>query len=109
VTLNTTGAFLEDGNYTWLRKNLPTHVGINNAYGQAEVTLCIANFTRLHWFDEKPLSANMPIPTFPIHILDEQGFEVSVGQEGRVLVEMPCTPTYVRGYWGEGSSDSELN
>jgi len=61
---------LDEVNYKWLRKLLPGHVGINNTYGQTELTSCISNFTRLHWFPEIPLTANLAIPTFNLQIID---------------------------------------
>ena len=53
------------------------------AYGQTELTVVLCTFP---WMDPKPGSMGKPAPGYDILLLDEDGNQCDIGQEGQIVV-----------------------
>ncbi len=79
-----------------------TGLVIHEGFGQSEGSVLIGNFA---WFDPCPGALGKPSPLYDIAIVDAQGKECPVGQEGEIVIrnlhkEVP--PGLLRGYWVDG-------
>ena len=75
-----------------------TGLTIYDGYGQTETVLLVGNF---RCNPVRPGSMGLPVPGFTIGIVDEQGEEVPVGEEGQIAVKVqPERPVGLfREYW----------
>ena len=62
-----------------------TGLTIYDGYGQTETVLLVGNFRCL---PVRPGSMGKPVPGFTIGVVDEQGDEVPVGEEGQIAVKI---------------------
>ena len=79
-----------------------TGLVIHEGFGQSESSVLIGNFP---WFDPRPGSLGKPSPLYDIAIVDQNGNECPVGQEGEIVVrnlDKGVPPGLLRGYWSEG-------
>ena len=79
-----------------------TGLVIHEGFGQSEGTVLIGNFP---WFDPCPGALGKPSPLYDIAIVDENGAECPVGQEGEIVVRNlheSVPPGLTRGYWVDG-------
>lgn len=79
-----------------------TGLVIHEGFGQSEGTVLIGNFA---WFDPCPGSLGKPSPLYDIAIVDEDGNECPVGQEGEIVIRnlhKSVPPGLLRGYWVDG-------
>lgn len=53
-------------------------------FGQTECTLCIANFI---WMEPKPGSMGKPSPLYDVKVVDKEGNEVDIGEEGEIAID----------------------
>lgn len=58
---------------------------IKEGFGQTETTLSIANFP---WIKTAVGSMGMPSPIYDIEIVDEEGKQVDVGEEGEIVIKI---------------------
>ena len=74
-----------------------TGLTIYDGYGQTETVLLAANFRCL---PVKPGSMGKPMPGFDVAIVDDDGNEVAVGQEGQIAVSVKPRPVgLMKEYW----------
>jgi len=79
-----------------------TGLVIHEGFGQSEGSVLIGNFA---WFDPKPGALGKPSPLYDIAIVDEDGNECQVGQEGEIVIRnlhKTVPPGLLRGYWVDG-------
>ena len=79
-----------------------TGLVIHEGFGQSESSVLIGNFP---WFDPRPGSLGKPSPLYDIAIVDQNGNECPVGQEGEIVIrnlDKGVPPGLLRGYWSEG-------
>ena len=79
-----------------------TGLVIHEGFGQSEGSVLIGNFA---WFDPKPGALGKPSPLYDIAIVDENGDECQVGQEGEIVIRnlhKTVPPGLLRGYWVDG-------
>ena len=79
-----------------------TGLVIPEGFGQSEGSVLIGNFA---WFDPKPGALGKPSPLYDIAIVDENGDECQVGQEGEIVIRnlhKTVPPGLLRGYWVDG-------
>jgi acyl-coenzyme A synthetase/AMP-(fatty) acid ligase len=75
-----------------------TGMTIRDGYGQTETVLLCANFPPL---EVKPCSMGKPSPGFEVSVIDHDGSELPVNQEGDIAVRVkPQRPTWMfKEYW----------
>ncbi|ADP77217.1 AMP-dependent synthetase and ligase [Methanothermus fervidus DSM 2088] len=61
-----------------------TGIKIMEGFGQTECTLCIANFI---WMEPKPGSMGKPSPLYDVKVVDKEGNEVDIGEEGEIAID----------------------
>jgi Acyl-coenzyme A synthetases/AMP-(fatty) acid ligases len=66
-----------------------TGMQLMEGYGQTELSVCIAT---LPWMTPKPGSMGKPVPGYNITILNLDGNECDVGEEGEIVVAVPENP-----------------
>ncbi len=79
-----------------------TGLVIHEGFGQSEGTVLIGNFP---WFDPCPGALGKPSPLYDIALVDENGQECQVGQEGEIVIRglrETLPPGLTRGYWVDG-------
>ena len=79
-----------------------TGLVIHEGFGQSEGSVLIGNFA---WFDPRPGALGKPSPLYDIAIVDEDGNECPVGQEGEIVIRSlhkTVPPGLLRGYWVDG-------
>ena len=79
-----------------------TGLVIHEGFGQSEGSVLIGNFA---WFDPRPGALGKPSPLYDIAIVDEDGNECQVGQEGEIVIRNLhkfVPPGLLRGYWVDG-------
>lgn len=79
-----------------------TGLVIHEGFGQSEGSVLIGNFA---WFDPRPGALGKPSPLYDIAIVDEEGNECPVGQEGEIVIRnlhKTVPPGLLRGYWVDG-------
>ena len=79
-----------------------TGLVIHEGFGQSEGSVLIGNFA---WFDPRPGALGKPSPLYDIAIVDEDGNECPVGQEGVIVIRnlhKTVPPGLLRGYWVDG-------
>ena len=79
-----------------------TGLVIHEGFGQSEGSVLIGNFA---WFDPRPGALGKPSPLYDIAIVDEDGNECAVGQEGEIVIRnlhKTVPPGLLRGYWVDG-------
>lgn len=79
-----------------------TGLVIHEGFGQSEGSVLIGNFA---WFDPRPGALGKPSPLYDIAIVDEEGNECPVGQEGEIVIRSlhkTVPPGLLRGYWVDG-------
>ena len=79
-----------------------TGLVIHEGFGQSEGSVLIGNFA---WFDPRPGALGKPSPLYDIAIVDEDGNECPVGQEGEIVIRnlhKTVPPGLLRGYWVDG-------
>ena len=79
-----------------------TGLTIHEGFGQSEGSVLIGNFP---WFDPQPGALGKPSPLYDIAIVDEDGKECGVGQEGEIVIRglnKFVPPGLLRGYWEDG-------
>ena len=69
---------------------------INEFYGQTEVNLVVGNCAAV--MPVKPGSMGRPVPGHVVAVVDGEGHEVGVGEEGNIAVLRP-DPVMFLGYW----------
>ncbi len=77
---------------------LPIHEG----FGQSEGTVLVANFP---WFDPRPGSLGKPSPLYDIAIVDKDGNECGIGEEGEIVIRglaEQSPPGLIVGYLQDG-------
>ena len=80
-----------------------TGLVIAEGFGQTESSVLVGNFK---WFDVRPGSMGKPSPLYDIRLLDEEGNELGVGEEGELcLCNLNESIPYglMRGYWKDGA------
>ncbi|MBX6341149.1 MAG: AMP-binding protein, partial [Thermomicrobiaceae bacterium] len=77
-----------------------TGLTIRDGYGQTETVAVVANFPPL---PVRPGSMGKPSPGFDVSIVDDEGREVPVGEEGHIAIRIrPERPVGLfHGYWGD--------
>ncbi|PKB84378.1 MAG: acyl-CoA synthetase [SAR202 cluster bacterium Io17-Chloro-G9] len=75
-----------------------TGLTIYDGYGQTETVLLVANYRAI---PIKPGSMGKPMPGFHVSVVDDDGQEVPVGEEGQIAVKVnPLRPVGMfREYW----------
>lgn len=79
-----------------------TGLVIHEGFGQSEGSVLIGNFA---WSDPRPGALGKPSPLYDIAIVDEEGNECPVGQEGEIVIRnlhKTVPPGLLRGYWVNG-------
>jgi len=79
-----------------------TGLMIHEGFGQTEGSVLVANFP---WFDPKPGSLGKPSPLYDIAIVDDNGEECGVGEEGEIVIRSlneQTPPGLTVGYWEDG-------
>jgi acetyl-CoA synthetase len=79
-----------------------TGLTIGEGFGQSESSVLVGNY---RWFDTRPGSMGKPSALYDIAILDENGEECGVGDEGEICVrnlDKVIPYGLLRGYWVEG-------
>lgn len=66
-----------------------TGMQLMEGYGQTELIVCIAT---LPWMTPKPGSMGKPVPCYDIKIIDREGNECDVGEEGEIVVGVSENP-----------------
>ncbi len=93
------GERLDPPTYYWLHElsGLP----VVDHWWQTETGWAIASNPRgLQSFEPKAGSATMPTPGFKVEILDDNGKQVSAGEQGNVVVKRPLPPSCLPTVWG---------
>lgn len=83
---------------------LLTGCGIIEGFGQTEGPVLCANFK---WIEPKPGSMGKPSPLYDIDLVDDEGKQVPVGEEGRIVIkglEKYVPPGLFRGYYKDDAS-----
>lgn len=60
-----------------------TGLMIHEGFGQTESTVLVANFG---WFDPRPGALGKPSPLYDIAIVDDNGEECGIGEEGEIVI-----------------------
>ena len=79
-----------------------TGLMIHEGFGQSESSVLVANFP---WFDPRPGSLGKPSPLYDIAIVDENGEECGIGEEGEIVIRgvaEQSPPGLTVGYWKDG-------
>ncbi len=66
----------------WLEQ---TGIELREGFGQSESPVIIATFP---WLDPKPGSTGRPSPVLGMHLLDDDGNDVPVGEEGEICIDI---------------------
>lgn len=66
-----------------------TGMKLMEGYGQTELIVCIATFP---WMTPKPGSMGKPAPCYDIMIINSDGIECDVGEEGEIVIRVSETP-----------------
>lgn len=81
----------------WFRDNL--ECPINDHYGQTEIGMVLCNFHGLA-HAVHPGTAGFPIPGYHLAVVDDDGNEVTPGQQGTLAVDRERSQLYYfQGYW----------
>ena len=83
-----------------------TGLTIHEGYGQSESSVLVANFP---WFPAKAGSMGKPSPLYDIALINENGEECDVGDEGELVVrnlDKHIPEGLMRGYWVEDHVES---
>ncbi|MDR2514762.1 MAG: AMP-binding protein [Christensenellaceae bacterium] len=79
-----------------------TGLPIHDGFGQSEGIVLVGNFA---WFDSCPGSMGKPSPLYDIAIVDEEGRECPVGEEGEIVIrglDRGLPPGLTIGYYSDG-------
>lgn len=86
----------------WFRENLDCP--INDHYGQTEIGMVLCNFHGL----AHPVhagAAGRPVPGYRLAVVDDEGFEVALGEQGTLAVDREQSPLYYfQGYWRQDTA-----
>jgi len=77
-----------------------TGLKLMEGFGQTECVVCIANFP---WMEPRPGSMGKPSPGYNIQIMNTEGKQCDVGEEGEITIKTADgkPPGLFRGYYGE--------
>src|SRR5829696_283016 len=79
-------------------------ITIYDGYGQTENTLLVANFPGL---EVKPGSMGKPAPGCDVRIIDEDGDELSPGEQGDIALSAD-NPGLMKGYWQQPEETEDV-
>nr|WP_321420964.1 AMP-binding protein [uncultured Methanobacterium sp.] len=57
---------------------------LREGFGQTECVVCIANFP---WIEPRPGSMGKSAPEYDIQIMDKEGKQCDVGEEGEIVIK----------------------
>jgi acyl-coenzyme A synthetase/AMP-(fatty) acid ligase len=77
---------------------------IYDGYGQTENTLLVGNFPGV---EVRPGSMGKPSPGCDVHIIDEDGKELSPGEPGEIALSRD-NPALMQGYWEQPEETEEV-
>jgi len=77
-----------------------TGLRLREGFGQTECVVCIANFP---WIKPRPGSMGKPAPEYDIQIMNNEGNQCDVGEEGEIVIKTADgkPPGLFRGYYKE--------
>src|ERR671916_1907335 len=79
-------------------------ITIYDGYGQTENTLLVANYPGL---EVRPGSMGMPSPGCEVRIIDEDGDELSPGEQGDIALSAD-NPGLMKGYWQQPEETEDV-
>jgi propionyl-CoA synthetase len=92
------GERLDPPTYEWLREKLQRPV--LDHWWQTETGWAIAaNPIGLETFPTRAGSATRPVPGFDVRIVDDEGTELGVGEQGNIVVKLPLPPGCLPTVW----------
>ncbi len=99
-TIFAAGERLDPPTYDWLCETYK--VPVLDHWWQTETGWAIA--ANMHGLESMPVksgSSTMPVPGFNVHILDEQGKQVTVNSQGFITIKLPLPPSCLTSIWGD--------
>jgi acetyl-CoA synthetase len=88
--------------FDWAKEELG--IVINEFYGQTECNLVLANCNAI--MPAKPGSMGRPVPGHRVAVIDEEGNELGLGEQGEVAVRRP-DPAMMLGYWNNEAATKD--
>jgi acetyl-CoA synthetase len=88
--------------FDWVKEELG--IVINEFYGQTECNLVLANCNAI--MPAKPGSMGRPVPGHRVAVIDEEGNELGLGEQGEVAVRRP-DPAMMLGYWNNEAATKD--
>jgi acetyl-CoA synthetase len=88
--------------FDWAKEELG--IVINEFYGQTECNLVLANCNAI--MPAKPGSMGRPVPGHRVAVIDEEGNELGLGEQGEVAVQRP-DPAMMLGYWNNEAATKD--
>lgn len=94
------GERLDPATYQWLKEH--TGLPVLDHWWQTETGWAICcNPVGIETMPTKPGSATVPTPGFNVRIVDTQGREMPMGEQGQVAVKLPLPPGCLTTVWGD--------
>lgn len=83
-----------------------TGLKLMEGFGQTECVVCVANFP---WMEPRPGSMGKPSPRYDIRLMNAEGNECDVGEEGEIVIKTAegKPPGLFRGYYREEERTEE--
>jgi acetyl-CoA synthetase len=88
--------------FDWAKEELG--IVINEFYGQTECNLVLANCNAI--MPAKPGAMGRPVPGHRVAVIDEEGNELGLGEQGEVAVQRP-DPAMMLGYWNNEAATKD--
>lgn len=84
-----------------------TGIELREGFGQTETPVIIATFP---WLTPKPGSTGRPSPVLGMHLIDEEGNECNVGEEGEICIDISkgVPPGIFLGYRGDEKATANV-
>ena len=94
------GERLDPPTYEWLTEK--TGLPVLDHWWQTETGWAIAaNMSGIEQMPVKPGSATVPASGFDVHILDTDGNDLPVGEQGNITIKLPLPPSCLNTIWGD--------
>lgn len=96
----TAGERLDPSTQTWMTQKIGVDVIDNWWQTETGWPVC-SNLTGIETLPIKHGSATKPVPGYEVHILDEEGNQMPVGEQGKVAIKLPLPPSCLSTIWND--------
>ena len=99
-TIYSAGERLDPATQSWLEEKLQIPV-IENWWQTESGWPIVSNMIGIEQMNVKAGSSSVPCPGYDVQVLDENGKQVAVNEQGNIAIKLPLPPCFLCTVWGD--------